>query len=203
MILGLNGLKGSGKDTVAAYLIKEHGFERRAFADPLKKSIAAFFDIPFHKVDEYKNDPHMRIELRKYSSLEDSVQVLKGSGMSFREGLQRYGTESHRDVFGEDFWVDMTLPADAFYTGRKIAITDLRFENETQRVRDVGGFVVNIWRPGLDDTDQHSSESSLPDNMIDYYLVNDGTLDDLNERVERMLTDLGTNLSRGEITRNY
>ena len=56
MILGLNGLKGSGKDTVGAHLIKEHGFERRSFADPLKKSVAALLDIPYHEIDKWKNE---------------------------------------------------------------------------------------------------------------------------------------------------
>ena len=31
--------------------------------------------------------------------------------MTFREFLQRYGTEAHRDVFGKDFWLEYTLPA--------------------------------------------------------------------------------------------
>src|SRR4051812_5088987 len=56
MIIGLTGSKGSGKDTIAAYLIKEYRFERRAFADPMKKSVAALFDIPPWEVDNFKLD---------------------------------------------------------------------------------------------------------------------------------------------------
>lgn len=188
MILGLNGLKSSGKDTVAAYLIKEHGFERRAFADPLKKSIAAFFDIPYHKVDEFKNDPYMLVAIGEFIPLA-GIDAPENS-MTFREALQRYGTEAHRDVFGTDFWLDHTLPKQS-YPGRKIAITDLRFENEAQRVMGVGGFVVKVDRPGLDNEDQHSSEASLPPELIDFTLENNGTIDDLNMKTSMMLTVLG------------
>jgi len=34
-----------------------------------------------------------------------------------RQALQRYGTEGHRDVFGEDFWVDALLPVDSYTEG--------------------------------------------------------------------------------------
>jgi len=189
MILGLNGLKGSGKDTVAAYLIKEHGFERRAFADPLKKSIAALFDIPYHEIDKMKNDPNVVVKVGIPSSPE--FDELVNSKHTFRQFLQRYGTESHRDVFGENFWADQTLPKDAFYRGRNIAITDCRFANEAMRVHSCGGFVVEIIRPGLDDADQHSSEASLDPRSVDYKLENVSTLVDLYERTERMLTMLG------------
>jgi len=188
MILGLNGLKGSGKDTVAAYLIKEHDFERRAFADPLKKSVAALFDIPYHEIDKWKNE-EVFVQLGDTAGLTYKTGTFRS--MTFRQFLQRYGTESHRGVFGDNFWLDYTLPKDAYYAGRNIAITDLRFENEAMRVHSCGGFIVEVVRPGLDDKDQHSSELPLNKRTIDYRLMNDSALLDLYERTERMLTHLG------------
>lgn len=183
MIVALNGLKQSGKDTVAAYLIKEYGFERRAFADPMKKSIAALFDIPFHEIDKLKTDDGFSVNL-----LDGGERI---SSLTFREFLQRYGTEAHRGVFGENFWLDYTLPKNAYYAGRKIVITDLRFENEAHRIRDCGGYVVGIHRPGLDGSDLHSSEKPLPTSEIDLILMNDGTLADLEKHTNAMLTYLG------------
>jgi hypothetical protein len=185
MILGLKGLKGSGKDTVAAYLIKQHGFERRAFADPLKRSVAALLDIPYHEIDRWKNDRGIWVELT------DGGSERLHAPLTFREFLQRYGTEAHRDIFGENFWLDYTLPRDGYWHGKKIAITDCRFENEARRVNLVGGFVVQIKRPGLDFKDQHRSEEEFPLRLVDYELINDGTFEKLYEMVEVMLTDLG------------
>jgi hypothetical protein len=186
MILGLKGLKGSGKDTVAAYLIKQHNFERRAFADPLKKSVAALLKVPYHEIDKWKNDQFVLVEVLAGVDVPEVY-----SRMSFREFLQRYGTESHRDIFGKNFWLDYTLPVEGFYSGRKIVVTDCRFENEARRINRVGGFVVQVHRPGLKDKDQHSSESLWPSGMVDYQLENDNSIDQLYERIETMLAQLG------------
>ena len=102
MIIGLSGEKESGKDTIAAYLVKRYEFERKAFADPMKRSIAALFNIPFKDVDTLKNDKKALVSLTTYPGYRTE--------MSFRGFLQRYGTESHRDIFGEDFWLEYTLP---------------------------------------------------------------------------------------------
>src|SRR6516165_2411699 len=113
MLIGLTGLKGVGKDTVAAILVKDYNYERRAFADPLKKSVAALFDIPFHMVDKLKNDPSIRVTLVKHDyGLDQMRWAGHGNDLTFREFLQRYGTEAHRDVpeMGHDFWVELLLP---------------------------------------------------------------------------------------------
>lgn len=186
MIIGLTGLKGSGKDTAAAYLIKHHGFERKAFADPLKKSVAKLFDIPFSAVDKYKNDEECRVTLHgDMGSYYDDINWW--SSFTFREFLQRYGAESHRDVFGRDFWVDQILPLGEFYSGRKIVIADLRFENEAYRISQLGGYNIRIVRPDSDLQDPHSSETPLDDDFIDGEVQNSGTIDELYKDVERMM----------------
>jgi len=182
MIIGLAGQKGSGKDTIAAYLVKKYGFQRRAFADPLKKSVAELLDIPFHEVDKYKNDAEATISVNINGNQLVSI-------FTMREFLQRYGTESHRNVFGEDFWLEHCLPMNGFYAGKKIVITDLRFANEARRVKFFNGIVVKINRNFTDAQSSHPSENIdvFPDYMID----NDGTIDDLFLDVEELLERVG------------
>jgi hypothetical protein len=187
MIIGLAGFKGSGKDTVAAYLIKEHGFERKAFADPLKRSVAALFDIPFADVDKLKNDNDIRVAIGRYKGGGETDYPFNYGSQSFREVLQRYGTEAHRDVFGQDFWLDYTLPVQGFYPGRAIVVTDVRFKNEAERVRELGGFLWFIDRPLVfPDHDLHASE--LFPFEVDANISNMGTLEELYERVEQALS---------------
>jgi len=196
MIIGLSGQKQSGKDTVAAYLVKEHGFERKAFADPLKQSVAALFGIPFSYIDKLKMDDVLvgigRIGQPEYDQwIQYDGEVSKG--LTFREFLQRYGTEAHRDIFGQDFWLDYTLPVQGFYPGRAIVVTDVRFANEAARVRELGGLVVRVIR-GLSDQDQHRSE--VIDFDWDYIIDNDGSFHELYGHVEDMLCHL---IDRAEV----
>jgi len=181
MLIGLTGLKHAGKDTIATYLIKEHGFERRAFADPLKKSVANLFGITFYQVDKFKNDDNITVELCL-----GGTHVVK---MTFREFLQKYGTEAHRDVpeMGHDFWVDLLMPVRGYYAERKIVISDVRFDNEARRIHQLEGVVIEVSRASLLNKDQHRSEDGIDPDLVDYYIFNNGTLEDLNNGVEVMI----------------
>lgn len=182
MIIGLCGAKQSGKDTVGAYLVKKHGFEKRAFAYTLKKSFAALFGIPVGVLEELKNDPSVRLEFTRHRLKGFNVPE---SSLTIRELLQRYGTEAHRDVFGEDFWLDQTLPPGKYFS-QNIVITDVRFNNEAERVRLMGGFVVNLIRP-LSAKDVHASEEGIEPNIVDYEIENDGTIPSLFGKVDAMM----------------
>jgi Deoxynucleotide monophosphate kinase len=184
MIIGLVGLKGSGKDTVAAYLIKNHGFERKAFADPLKRSLAAFLDIPYHEIESFKNSNGAYV-----TTIYDDEPV---KVLTFREALQRYGTESHRDIFGETFWLEATLPVGGFYKGRAIVVTDVRFENEAERIELLGGYIVRIERESatLSEQDPHRSEGEQLRIQTPFIIKNNDTIDDLHSEVDNMLIRL-------------
>lgn len=192
MVLGLHGGKGSGKDTVAAYLIKEHNFERRAFADPMKKSIAALFDIPFHEVDKMKDDPNATVGLRAnwYDSSDRSPEpaMVPGlsKGMSFSEFIEAYATKAHREVFGDEFWLDYTMPMTGFYSGRNVVVTDMKYDEEAVRIRSCGGYRVTVENPLV------KQDNTVSPELIDYYIVNSGKLDDFEHAIENMLVDLAT-----------
>lgn len=189
MLIGLTGLKGAGKDTVAAFLVKQHGFERRAFADPLKKSVASLFDIPFHLVDKYKNDPNIAVTLHYVDDTHPQSTTEKGTTMTFREFLQRYGTEAHRDVpeMGYDFWVELLLPVRGYYAERNIVISDVRFDNEAKRITLLDGINVEVSRATAVSKDPHRSEDGIDPDLVDYTIFNNGSLDELGSGVDVMI----------------
>jgi hypothetical protein len=180
MILGLRGRRGSGRSTVAAYLMKQHQFERRAFADPLKKSIAATLNIPYHEIDKWKNDPNRVITVHSIPPTVISAQ----QQLTFRELITRYAEQGHKELFGDDFWVDQVLPTDGFYAGKKIVIPDIHFGNEARRIRHLGGFVVEVI-PGIIRENQHSAD-------VDYFLYHTGVTRELYWQIEEMLISLGS-----------
>jgi len=188
MIVGLAGLKNSGKDTVGAYLVKKHSFERRSFADKLKESASALFDIPVYELEKMKNDPTCVIGVGRNTDANKGYIYAFNEPQTVRLMLQRYGTEAHRSIFGPDFWVDQLFPVGGFYGGRAIVVTDCRFQNELDRIKLLNGKTVFVERPALDLKDPHSSEGLRPE-WCDYKLDNSGTVEDLFKRVEVMLDE--------------
>jgi Deoxynucleotide monophosphate kinase len=184
MIVGLTGRKGHGKDTAAAELVWRNGWTRLAFADALKESAAALFDVPVETWDVLKNNPHALVSL---------TAPAYGSSMTVREFLQRYGTEAHREVFGDSFWLDVIEKQLAASRSSRlhsagwpnIVVTDVRFDNEAALIRKYGGIVVEVYRPQVVDAgDTHASEQ-IP--RADATVWNDDTRAVLHSRLRSII----------------
>jgi len=195
MLIGLCGKAGAGKDTVfarAVEMAERMGLprpERIAFADKLKQSAALLLDISVDDLNSYKT-----------SSSGGHLTVL-GKPMSMRLFLQRYGTEAHRDVFGFDFWVDAALPFGFDHSDRIVFITDVRFSNESERVRLLGGKVVNVL--GVDSEISagaagHASEDGIYD--VDHTIDNTsrGSFGELDRQVRSLMADYWPHYSVAE-----
>lgn len=189
MLIGLHGKAQSGKDTVFLTIQKLYPTATRlAFADKLKKSVARLFDISLSDVERLKTTTD--VECRFVREVESTGITSAGVALplNMRKILQRYGTEAHREVFGSDFWVDMLLPSTFRHAGKLFVVTDLRYENEARRIKQLGGHIVHVKRDAAAHThDAHISEVELPSSLIDYTLLNDGTLITLTDQVRNML----------------
>lgn len=186
MIIGLHGRQRVGKDTVFELIQTEYPHATRiAFADKIKQSLAALFGISVREIDILKEEGAMfKVESKNYEH-----------SYTWRSFAQRYGTEAHREIFGEDFWVDKVLPHPnkrgiKSHQDKLWIITDVRFPNEAFRIKELGGKIINVKRPDVDKKDNHISENSLNNFFIDYELVNDGSLEDLKERVIKIVKEL-------------
>jgi hypothetical protein len=206
MLLGISGLAGSGKDTVANMLIEESGFTKVSLADPLKRiarDVYAFTDEQLWGPSEFRNGPDKRYPR------ED------GSYLSPREALQKLGTEWGRECY-RNTWVDLCIrtaqtllePASiwdynqkdglhsrGFEVGIKgVAVPDVRFRNELAAIHGAGGKVIRVSRPGAGLGGlggMHPSETeqaSISDQEFDFVVQNTGTLEDLRIEVRRCLS---------------
>ena len=230
-LIALTGARGSGKNT-AALGIKQWSrgrglaYAERGFADMLKWSAARLFwpDISREKGIAWANsikqgDDHQRFmfyqSFTTYGADGDIQSEVYDAEVTGRQLLQRYGTESHRDIFGENFWVDQLLPLQNphddpdpetpewwwNFTGDPVrtnhgkaivmpdfnVITDLRFENEAERVKELGGVIWEIHRPGYGGSDAHASEQPLPRELVDKVFPNDKTVAALIEEIEHAM----------------
>lgn len=175
-MIGISGRRGSGKDT-AYGIISEWAGEnnltsaRRAFADPLKWSFARIW-FPEATLEE-------AIAWCDKIKLNSVIDAGNGVAVTGRQALQHYGYEAHRGLFGEEFWIDQVVPVqnwrDKFSDNGRLTdicvVTDVRFDNEARRIRDVGGTVWNIERDtGM--IDAHSSEAGIDKSLVDYTIIN-------------------------------
>lgn len=99
-----------------------------------------------------------------------------------RRLMQRYGTESVRENYGDSIWYDITL-AEASESDTPIVITDVRFPNEALAIRAAGGVLVKVRKPGIEvGDDPHPSEASFEDLPFDVEVINDSTIESLHEK---------------------
>ena len=172
-LIAFTGLPRSGKDTAAGYLIDRHGFQRVQFSEPLKQAAAILLGRPLSQMHGYQDF--------------DRELIMPEWGFSIRYFLQRLGTEVMRENFGADFWVKLMRNRLKDAAG-DFVITDLRFENEAAMVRDLGGTVVQVWRPGVKGS-SHVSDAGV---IADVTVHNDDTLPWLYRQLEIVLRDAYT-----------
>jgi len=181
-IIGISGLKQSGKDTAAQYLVKNFGFTRVAFADPIKDQM--YILNPWVKT----NDEHTSLRL---ASVVDAAgwDRAKEEYLEIRRLLQIYGTEVARDSFGADIWVNSAFRQIQSKNLKNIVITDVRFQNEIEAIRKYGGKLIKIKSNRTITNDDHVSEQDLPDSKFDSIVINNGTIEDLYISVEKLAHD--------------
>jgi hypothetical protein len=178
-IVGLCGYAQSGKDTLAKMLVEKEGFERRAFADLMKEML-----LRINPYVRYAND----YGVSQYITVEELVNVLGWEEAkkysNVRQMLQRLGTEAGRDILGENVWVNAVFET---FTGEKLAISDVRFPNEAEEIRNRGGAIVRIVREGFGPVNGHVSETAFKGQDIIIY--NQGTPQDMLDEFRRFEKD--------------
>jgi|688.fasta_scaffold31150_11 hypothetical protein len=172
-IIGVAGWARSGKDTVADHLVSSHGYTKFSFATPMREALYRL--NPKITVNEVQSTP-IRIGVDVYD-----WEGLKERSPDVRVLLQRFGTEVGREMFGEDFWVNYAL--DSIPDGTKAVIADVRYPNEADAIKKLGGKVFRVRRNGVVAANEHASESALNDYEFDSIIDNNADIHSLQSIV--------------------
>ena len=196
MIIGICGLIGSGKGTVADVLV-DQGFTKVSFADKLKDGVSTIFGWNRAMLEGDTDESRQWREQRDdFWSAETEMEVTP------RLVLQLFGTDCLRNGFHDGVWVSL-LKKHMLDNPGNYVIPDVRFRNEQNMIRDLGGEIWRVQRGDipewygcamLDNTtgsnlmeeyDVHPSEYKWIDmnNKFDITLYNEGTIEDLRQLV--------------------
>jgi hypothetical protein len=222
MIVGISGLAGSGKDTAGDFLCRDYGFVKVSFADVLKRICKDVFDFTDEQLwgpseERNKSDPrYPRKQRHEGSDRGERVVYETDTFLTPRYALQTLGTEWGRDCF-PDIWVRYALTIATAIDGREgvsytaqqgvfksarppisgVAIPDVRFKNEIDAIKKIGGKVVRITRPGAGLSGAaavHPSEAemaSIPDDDFDFVIENTtGSLERYRSQVAKLAAAL-------------
>lgn len=210
MIIGICGFIGSGKDTIADYLVNLHGFRRESFANSLKDAVAQVFGWDRTMLEgRTKQSREWREQRDEWWSQRLDMDITP------RYVLQQWGTEVCRGGFHDDIWI-ASLENKLRNIQDDVVITDCRFPNEIRAIRAAGGRVVRVvrgpepkWYAAAESVNRgpdgnaswsisktkleklgiHASETSWVGTDFDTVLDNNGTLDNLYQQIKILATN--------------
>jgi hypothetical protein len=206
MIIGICGFIGSGKDTIADYLVNLHHFRRESFANSLKDAVAHVFGWDRTLLEGRTK------QAREWREQVDPwwAERLNMPNLTPRWILQYWGTEVCRQGFHDDMWI-ASLENKLRNSQDDVVISDCRFPNEIKSIKNQGGMIIWVRRGELpswyimackaNDGDIfaaeklkslgiHASESSWAGTKFDAILDNNDTLDNLYQQIKRLVQDL-------------
>lgn len=167
MLIGLTGLKQTGKTTAGDFLSYKYKFHHTSFAAPMRRFAMDVLCMNETQLEFCKEQP---------------LTFLDGK-VTPRAFLQKLGTEFGRDMIHRDLWVRSCLMK--INLSERTVISDVRFDNEAQAIRAMGGRVIQITRLGqAENSDTHVSEAGIHPKLIDHTVCNNGA------RVEAFHADI-------------
>ena len=156
-LIAFTGLATSGKTTAAQHFVNEHDFHRTSFAKPIRDMLVAL-GLTAEDLSLGKETPHPLL-----------------GGKTPRWALQSLGTQWGRDLITPDLWVNAARERVKQWLtcGYRPVFDDCRFDNEARMVRELGGYVVEIVRPGVV-RGSHESERGVSPDLVNLRVTNDG-----------------------------
>ena len=176
-------------------------WEVKKFAGKLKTTASLLTGIP---VEKFEDQEFKKLQMPEcWNRLQQSGRSKIWSPMTYRQFLQELGTEAMRDGLHTNVWVNALfsdyvpvvkewdeLGNDTLVEYPNWILTDMRFPNEIEAVKERKGITIRVSRTGIHTPkveDLHPSETSLDDVEFNYHIDNSGTIEDLIKKVRQIL----------------
>ena len=172
-IIAITGLKGSGKTEISKQLISHYGFGRISFADPLKEMLRI-----------------MGLSYEQLWGQEKEVPSELLGNKTPRHAMQTLGTEWGRYQIDIDLWSRVWVERVKHSPNARTVVDDMRFRNEATLIKNLGGHIILVERPGQESEDRHSSETEISTILHDFKIINDGSIFMLKASVDKVMAQI-------------
>lgn len=182
-IIALCGYKGSGKDTVANYLVKNYGYKHYKISDKLKEIIKILFDLSDNDLEQKKEEVN-----DKWNTTPRRLMQFIGTDM-FQYKLQELLPNINRD-----FWIKSLFTDDLMNKIKnenyKIVISDLRFLHEYEIISNlyVSYSILKVKNNRIEQNDNHISENEFNQININGIIHNDSDLETLYININNIIS---------------
>ena len=205
MIIGLLGLIGSGKGTIARQLVEEFDFVQLSFAGAVKDAVASIFNWDRDMLEG--ESPESRVWREQVDAWWSNKL---GCEITPRKILQEFGTDIMRNNFNENIWLYNL--ENKLMNSKNVVISDVRFPNEIDLIMQHGGILMEVKRGmapewyktawiqnrygelmplvktmEIDFPNIHPSEWSWIGASVDMTIMNNGTVEALKKSVRSLV----------------
>jgi len=175
MIIAISGKKGSGKSTIGE-IFRNNGYILDSFANSVKDICTILFNYDRNKLEGITEED------RKWRENTNNKY-----NITPREAMILVGTEFGRKMINENIWIDTLFNRYDKNDNKKLVITDLRFPNEYEEIKKRGGIIIRINRYNNKNL-HYETECLLDEYKFDYIIDNNGTIDELKDKINKILT---------------
>lgn len=167
----------SGK-SFAANVLAQNEYRLMSFAEPIKRMAVEFFISLGYSRDE-------AIALA-WAHKEKIVPEINATP---RHVLQTLGTQWGRDCINQSIWLNCMKYRIEKEKRWGVVIDDVRFQNEAETIKELGGEMWKIIRPSVINKETHISEGGLDDwNGFDRIIENTGTIHEFRAKLDALMT---------------
>lgn len=175
MVIGICGYKGSGKSAAAKYIAEAHKFKRINFKDALV-------------IEMKERLPNTLASIAEVYGYKGNDELFFFKPTIMRALMQEYGTEVRRED-NQNYWVDKWKQS-AEFAGNIVA-DDVRFTNELDAVKELGGIIIRIVRDDIISGGTHSSETEQESFDADFNVVaKKGNLESVYHQLDSIMNHI-------------
>lgn len=185
IIIGFTGKKGSGKTTAARFIEKYYNFPEMTFADGLKQCCKIVFGL----TDDQLYGEQKEICDPNWFDYTPRMMMQTVGTELFRKKLSEVMPE-----IGEDIWVlslqrKLQKLIQEHGSDTRVVISDVRFQNEVDMIKSMGGYIIRLYRETPWNSDSHESEAGINTlHNVDFEIVNNGSINELKHAIDDMVS---------------